>query len=112
MMGKDKGYPGALAGMFSWFDRRHLLIRLSVTTCLDRRLSSELLSRFLGCVAFLGDAIGLEALTRYLYSGIANLAYWQGVSDELGGGRFFRQAIAQQRKSGSEHGYGLVRTPR
>ncbi len=89
IMGRDKGYPDEMRRIFTTFHKRHLLVRLPVVACLDREGVSSAFLGLLRCITYCGDVAGLSRVTRYLYSEISNLLYWQGVSDELGGSKSF-----------------------
>jgi GT2 family glycosyltransferase len=68
-----------------WFGSRNMLNRAFCRLSVDRRWLSRILlagSRAVGAVA---DRLGAAVISRWSYSAIANLQYWQGVADELGG---------------------------
>ncbi len=95
----DKGQKWLLPTIFREFRRqRNPLIQLLTYICLDRsRLSSSVISR-LGRMAKFGSDVNLAGLTRIAYSGIFNLQYYQGVSDQLGGRKLFFNGVVTKPK--------------
>jgi glycosyltransferase involved in cell wall biosynthesis len=68
-----------------WFQSRNLLNRAFCRVAMDRpRLSRVLLAGWRS-VAAAADRVGATPVSRWSYSAIANLHYWQGVADQLGG---------------------------
>ncbi|HEV1996518.1 MAG TPA: glycosyltransferase [Candidatus Dormibacteraeota bacterium] len=68
-----------------WFGSRNMLNRAFCRLGVDRpRLSRVLLAGW-RAVAAVADGVRAIPVSRWSYSAIANLHYWQGVADELGG---------------------------
>ena len=109
IMGRDKRYPNLSKDTFSAFHARNLFTRQSVKICLGRKHALNLTLGTLRSLAFCGDLLGLSHLTRYLYSGIANLLYWQGASDELGGTTLFWQEINRHHPTVSQGSHSAAR---
>jgi glycosyltransferase involved in cell wall biosynthesis len=72
--------------------QRHLLIRWLVRLCNDRFAMSALAETALLRLARLSNAIGVERLTQQIYSGLFNLRYYRGFSQELGDPHFIFSA--------------------
>jgi glycosyltransferase involved in cell wall biosynthesis len=87
---RDKGQTWLLPTVFNEFVHyRKPLIRGLVKVCLDRSLAAKPAIEFMRFTAAAGNRLHVESLTRASYSGIFNLRYYQGTSDELGGRRAF-----------------------
>jgi glycosyltransferase involved in cell wall biosynthesis len=84
VMHRDQGHE-ALACAFVEFHRRNRLTRWLVRLCLGRPLLSRGALAVLGGAAVAADRLRLGRLAGQALSGVFNLRYWQGVSDELGG---------------------------
>jgi GT2 family glycosyltransferase len=93
---RDKQQKWLLPKVFSEFHLRNPLIQWLVRICLDRRNLSAWISACLKTTATIGDYLRIERLVQVAYSGLFNLQYYQGIADELGGGRTtFLGQIAQ-----------------
>ncbi len=93
---RDKQQKWLLPKIFSEFHLRHPFIQWLVRICLDRRNISTGMSAGLKTTAMIGDYLRIERLVQIAYSGLFNLQYYQGIADELGGGRAaFLQQVAQ-----------------
>jgi glycosyltransferase involved in cell wall biosynthesis len=68
-----------------WFRSRNLLNRVFCRLALDRQLVGKVLIAAWGTVGDLAQRARAVKVSRWSYSAIANLQYWQGVADELGG---------------------------
>ncbi len=93
IFGRDKGQPWLLRKLCTEYHGRHPLIRASTTLCLDRHVPSQL------ALALLRQAGRLPALSRVTFSGIFNLRYYQGFSDEIGGREAFFSCVAAARQT-------------
>lgn len=69
----------------SWFRSRNLLNRVFCRLAVDRQLLGKVLIAAWGTVGDLAQRARAARVSRWSYSAIANLQYWQGVADELGG---------------------------
>jgi GT2 family glycosyltransferase len=93
---RDKQQEWLLPKVYSEFHLRNPLIQWLVRICLDRRNLSACISACLKTTAVIGDYLRIERLVQVAYSGLFNLQYYQGITDELGGGRTaFLDQIAQ-----------------
>ena len=84
LMEREKGHE-ALACAAHEFHRRHPLTRYLARGCVGR---GPLVPMAVGVLRFTADAsdrLKARGIARLALSGIFNLLYWQGVSDELGG---------------------------
>lgn len=70
----------------AWFRRRNVFNRLLCRAAVGRPRTSRALHSACRGVAAGADAVRAAGVGRWAYSAIANLQYWQGVADELGGG--------------------------
>ncbi|MBI4320708.1 MAG: glycosyltransferase [Chloroflexi bacterium] len=109
-LARNKVFPAEWTRVFSTFHRRNPILRASVALCLGRKNTSRVCLGLLRGMAICGDVLGLSRLTRYLYSGIYNLLYWQGVSDEVGGDAIFWQEIGRYHLGTGEYSYEFTRT--
>jgi glycosyltransferase involved in cell wall biosynthesis len=98
IMTRRKGQAWLLPTVFTEYRGRNLLIRVLTQACLGYPRLQRSAFAFLKQVALLGDALHIEALPRFAYSGIFNVHYYQGVADELGGANQFWQALGQSNR--------------
>jgi GT2 family glycosyltransferase len=84
IMHREKGHE-ALPCAAHEFHSRHLLTRLLARTCVGRGWMVRAAVAGLRGVAVAADQFGLRGPARLALSGIFNLLYWQGASDEFGG---------------------------
>jgi len=92
-MGREKGHE-ALSCALHEFHGRHPLNRVLARLCVGRRVLIDGAVLVLQGVAQAADWIGAPGVAGLGLSGIFNLLYWQGVSDELGGPAPVWRAIA------------------
>jgi GT2 family glycosyltransferase len=86
---RDKGQTWLLSVIQEEFCYRHVLVKLLVQACLDRKAISALTIGGLRLAAVIMNRLGQERLCMSAYSGIFNLRHYQGIADELGGRRHF-----------------------
>jgi GT2 family glycosyltransferase len=84
IMHREKGHE-ALPCAAHEFHRRHVLTRWLARSCVGHPLLVRASVAGLRVVAELSDRVRRRGAARLALSGIFNLLYWQGVSDELGG---------------------------
>jgi GT2 family glycosyltransferase len=84
VMQRDKGHE-VLEDAAREFRERHVLNQLLVWLCLGRRKVTRVAVLGLGYAAQVADRLGAHRPAVLALSGLFNLLYWQGVSDELGG---------------------------
>lgn len=70
---------------FREIGRRHPLSRALARYLADRKRTASLAVAALGGAARVGNLVGARRMTSAALSGLFNLLYWRGVSDELGG---------------------------
>ena len=75
------------------FRRRHPLIRMLVHLCLGRRLLSRWMLHTLKFLSEFGQRLGRERLPHFVFSGMFNMRYYQGMADELGGREKFASYV-------------------
>ncbi len=84
IMHREKGHE-ALPCAAHEFHSRHLLTRVLARTCVGRAWLVRAAVAGLRVIATGADRVGARGPARLALSGIFNLLYWQGASDELGG---------------------------
>ncbi|MGH2355432.1 MAG: hypothetical protein ACRDJN_27810, partial [Chloroflexota bacterium] len=94
LMHREKGHE-ALPCAFVEFHQRHPLTRLMVRLCLGRPPLVQGAVLALRGVAAVADRARANRAATLALSGIFNLLYWQGVSDELGGAAPVWRGIAE-----------------
>ena len=95
---REKGQTWLLPTVLSEFHERNLLVRKMTRICLDRGHFSNVMSWTLTQGAAVAAKLNLQKFAEKAYSGIFNLKYYQGVSDELGGRQLFFAGIDQAAK--------------
>jgi GT2 family glycosyltransferase len=84
IMHREKGHE-ALPCAAHEFHRRHVLTRWLARSCVGHPGLVRVAVAGLRGVAAVADRVHVPGAARLALSGIFNLLYWQGVSDELGG---------------------------
>jgi GT2 family glycosyltransferase len=84
IMHREKGHE-ALPCAAHEFHTRHLLTRALARSCVGRAPLVRIAVVSLGATASVADRLGARGVARLALSGIFNLLYWQGASDEFGG---------------------------
>lgn len=74
-----------LMPLAAWFRDRNVLNRALIRTTVDQGSRQRIILPLARIGAWLSDQIGINPVSHWSYSVIANVAYWQGISDELGG---------------------------
>ncbi|MCB9420718.1 MAG: glycosyltransferase [Ardenticatenaceae bacterium] len=90
---RDKNQSWLLPQLFREFRYRNIIVILISLFCLDRPTLTEWTIKGLKKFAEMVDDASLERVSQLIYSGIFNLRYYQGVSDELGGRRLFWKGV-------------------
>lgn len=94
---REGGQSWLLPTVMREFQTRHPAIRQMTRLFLSRPLPSSALIGLLRLMATLASAMGASRVSDYAYSGIFNLRYYQGITDELGGRRIFLQHVDELR---------------
>jgi GT2 family glycosyltransferase len=94
IMHRDRGHE-ALPCALVEFRQRHALNRLLARACVGRRVLVDTAVLALRGVAQAADLLGAGRPAAFALSGIFNLLYWQGVSDELGGPQVVWRSMAR-----------------
>lgn len=84
IMHREKGHE-ALPCAAHEFHSRHVLTRLLARACVGHASLVRVAVASLRLTAASADRLGARGLARLALSGIFNLLYWQGASDEFGG---------------------------
>ncbi len=95
---RDKGQKWLLPTMAREFHGRHSIIQTLTRICLDRFILSQTALAALKVASQIGGAFSLGEISRFAYSGIFNLRYYQGVVEQLGGRTEFMGMIAAAKK--------------
>jgi len=93
VMEREKGAP-TLGLAATEFHRRHGLNRRLARLCVGHAARRRLVILALTAAAVAADALRLERAASLALSGIFNVLYWQGATDELGGADALWRAIA------------------
>ncbi len=93
------------------FHKRNAFIRVLVRLCLERPFLSKITTTILEKIALVGHKIRIPRATNMAYSGIFNLRYYQGVTDQLGGRKAFFAGLNQTHRPIPPGQYGNVETP-
>jgi glycosyltransferase involved in cell wall biosynthesis len=94
VMHREKGHE-ALPCAAHEFHSRHPLTRALARSCVGRPLRVRTAVGLLRAVTVAADALGARGVARLTLSGIFNLLYWQGASDEFGGPRPVWRTVAE-----------------
>ncbi len=94
IMGRDKHYD-TLENAAADFSRRHWLGRLLARVAVGRARLVKTAVLAMSWSALAADRLGAPRCASAALSGVFNLLYWHGVSDELGGRAAFRRWLAQ-----------------
>jgi hypothetical protein len=85
-MHREKGHE-ALPCAAHEFHSRHVLTRVLARVCVGHPSLVHFAVLGLRSIASAADRVGARSAARLALSGIFNLLYWQGASDEMGGPR-------------------------
>lgn len=99
IMDRDKRH-GTLASAAADFQRRHWLGRLLARLAAGRDPAVQIVTAILSLNALAADRFGAHRSASAALSGIFNLLYWHGVSDELGGRAAFERWYSQHPSRG------------
>lgn len=89
---QSRGQSWLLPTVMREFHQRNRQIRRMVRVCVGRAPLTAGALAALGLAAMTGNRLGLARLSQMAHSGIFNLRYYQGITDELGGrSPFLRQ---------------------
>ncbi len=94
VMHREKGHE-ALPCAAHEFHSRHVLTRWLARSCVGRARLVQVAVRALQGAAVCSDTIGAHGVARLALSGIFNLLYWQGASDEFGGPQPVWRTVAE-----------------
>lgn len=86
IMHREKGHE-ALPCAAHEFHSRHVLTRVLARVCVGHPALVRFAVLGLRSIASVSDRVGARSAARLALSGIFNLLYWQGASDEMGGPR-------------------------
>jgi glycosyltransferase involved in cell wall biosynthesis len=89
-------YPFAWDQLFDAYRHRNRLLRFCARRVLDRPWRLSALLRAFRVASVAAHALHIAVLERYLYAGIYDLRYWQGVCDEWGGARVLWRTLRRR----------------
>jgi GT2 family glycosyltransferase len=92
---RDRGRHWLLPVVLRELRERNAVIKFLVRLCVGRHLLSSGARSWLRLLSLLGQYLGSERLAQMSYSGLFNLRYYEGVTDELGGRKEFLAQITQ-----------------
>ncbi len=90
----DREGHAALLPLAQWFGERNMLNRTTVRATIGRLALQKLILLLAQACARISDRLALHRLGHWSYSVIANVLYWQGVADELGGAQQLWKRVA------------------
>lgn len=93
----DREGHAASIPLQQWFGERNLLNRVVVRAAVGRLALHKLILLLAQLCARASDRLALRRVSHWSYSVIANVLYWQGVADELGGAQQLWQRVAAPR---------------
>jgi GT2 family glycosyltransferase len=93
IFGRDRGQGWMLPLIKKQFDSRHPVLRALTRITIPQPLLHRLVDRMLRVAAAVGRRIRVDAVARFSLSAIYNLAYYEGVADELGGREQLRELL-------------------
>ena len=96
MFARDRGHADVYDWIASNYRSRHALVRAMTHACVGHARTTKVTGHALRGVAAAANAARLEAVSRTALSGIYNVAYYQGVTDELGGSRELWRILDRQ----------------
>ena len=99
IMARQKGHAWLLPTVLSEYSQRNWMVRMLVKTCLSRPLLVQISTYLLYVIASIGYKFKVEKIFRPALSGIFNLYYYQGITDELGDRQSFWKEMSQSSKS-------------
>jgi GT2 family glycosyltransferase len=94
----DKGQSWLLSTVFEEYKNRHIFIRALNQICMDRAIFNRSSITSLRIIAEAGYKLRLTSLSRFAYSAIFNLRYYQGIADGLNGRQNFFVRLHEHQK--------------
>jgi GT2 family glycosyltransferase len=92
---RDRGQHWLLPVIMRELHERNAVIKFLVRLCVGRHALSRGARIWLRLLSLLGQYLGHERLAQISYSGLFNLRYYEGVTDELGSREQFLARLAQ-----------------
>jgi len=96
LFGRDRGHDPGLAEFASFFNQRHVLIRVAVVASIDNVLIQKAGLAVARFAARLADRLRLDAVTSAACSLIQNVGFYQAAADELGGRAALRRTVRRR----------------
>jgi glycosyltransferase involved in cell wall biosynthesis len=91
----DRGQEWLLPTVFKEYNTRHALVKILISLCLSRKVTTQFVQAGLKRLLFFSDRFGLVGLSHLICGGLFNLRYYQGVTDGLGGRQAFYTATKE-----------------
>jgi hypothetical protein len=92
---KEKGQTWLLPVIWCEFGGRNSMVRGMTNLCLGRPIISKISMVVLAKIARFGHKLHQSRITNMAFSGIFNLRYYEGVTDQLGGRDAFFAGLDQ-----------------
>lgn len=93
IFGRDRGQPWMFDLIREQFESRHPAVRVLTHIAVPRPRVHWVVDRMLRVAAEIGRRTRLDAVARFSLSAIYNLAYYEGVADELGSRQRLRELL-------------------
>ena len=93
IFGRDHERPWMFDLIKEQFDSRHPVVRALTRIAVPRPRVHRVVDRMLRVAAVVGRRIRFDAVARFSLSAIYNLAYYEGIADELGGREQLRELL-------------------
>src|SRR5262249_3998067 len=90
---RDYGRNDVLEIVRAGFQQRPAAVRWMTYGCLDQPHLASIVQRLFKGGYRLSEATHARRAARFALSGLYNISYYKGVSDELGGERVFREVV-------------------
>jgi len=94
IFGRDRGQPWILPLIRFQFESRHPAVRVLTRIAIPRPRLHRVVDRVLRAATAVGRLTRVKAVARFSLSAIYNLAYYEGVTDELGSRKRLRELPA------------------
>jgi glycosyltransferase involved in cell wall biosynthesis len=89
----ERDQPDLLEDILRNFHYRNILVKVLIKLCLDRPRLTDASTQVMKATMHLADQLNQEKIALAACSGIFNLHYFQGISDQLGGEKVLLQEL-------------------
>ena len=92
---RERGVDWLLTNILHEFFSRHRINQITTRWLIDRNLLQKIYIQALTWLGSLSYHLNLVSLSEFAFSGIFNLSFYQGMADQLGGGKIFFDLLDQ-----------------